>query len=39
LNRLQGGRNGLITGLGLMQVLLQSPEEIVERRVMGEFPL
>jgi hypothetical protein len=34
---LQRRRNGFVTGLRLMQVLLQSPEEIVDRWVMGRF--
>ncbi len=39
LNCLQRSRNCFVTGLGMMQVLLQSPEEIVDGGVLRQFSL
>src|SRR5579872_2970266 len=37
LNCLQRRRNGFVTRLRLMQVLLQSPKEVIDGRIMGRF--
>lgn len=39
LYRLESSGDGFGAGLGVMQVLLQPPEEIVDRGVVGKFSL
>ena len=39
LHRLESRSDGFVAGLGVMQVLFQPPEEIVNRGILGEFPL
>ncbi len=39
LNRLQSGCNRFVAGFGMIQVLLEAPEEIFDRGIMGQICL